>query len=114
MQNGKLNTEQRKALVKLVQSAYDRIFERQRKQYDDAIDQITREVKSELGVAKIERELKDLEFRTKELEAARERLGFSKYNDHPIPGSDAKRMIDKGLSGEKERTRCWKHRWTGQ
>ena len=103
MQNGKLNTEQRKALVKLVQNAYDRRIEKQHMLYEDALAQITREVRAELGVAKMDAELKDLEHRMKELEAAKERLGFSKYNDSPIPGSEAKQMITQGASAEKER-----------
>ena len=103
MQNGKLNNSQRQALVKLVENSFNRKIQYQRKLCEEAIAQITREVKAELGVAKMDEELKTLEQRTKELEAEKERLGFSKYNDNPIPGSEARRMIDKGVSAEKER-----------
>ena len=103
MQNGKLNNSQRQALVRLVENAFNRRIESQRKEYDDAVAQITWEVKAELGVARMDEELKELERRTRELEAAKERLGFSKYNDHAIPGSEAKRMIDQGASSEKDR-----------
>lgn len=103
MQNGKLNNSQRQALVKLVENSFSRRIERQRKLCEEAIAQITREVKAELGVARMDEELKTLEKRTRELEAAKERLGFSKYNDNPILGTEARRMIDQGASAEKER-----------
>ena len=103
MQNRKLNNSQRKALVKLVKNAYQRKIERQKKLHQDAVAQVTKEVKAELGVAKIDEELKCLEDRRKELEARKECLGFSKYNDNPIPGSEAKRQIDQGAKAEKDR-----------
>ena len=103
MQNGKLNNSQRQALVKLVENAYNRRIEKQREIYNDAVAQISREVKAELGVAKMDKELTSLECRTKELEASKERLGFSKYSDNLIPGSEAKRMITQGASAEKIR-----------
>ena len=103
MQNGKLNNAQRQALVKLVENSFNRKIQRQKQLCEEAIAQVTREVKAELGVAKMDEELKTLEQRTRELEAARERLGFSKYNDNPIPGTEARRMIDQGTSAEKER-----------
>jgi hypothetical protein len=101
MQNGKLNNSQRTALVKLVQNAYSRRIEEQRKLYENAVAEITKEVKAELGVAKMDSELKDLERRTKQLEAKKEQLGFSKYNDHLLPGSEAQKMVNEGASAEK-------------
>ena len=103
MQNGKLNTEQRKALVKLVQNAYNRKIEKQRELYNEAVAQVTKEVKAELGVAKMDEELKALEIRTKELEAAKEKLGVSKYSDSLIPGTEARRMVTLGASAEKQK-----------
>lgn len=107
MQNGKLNNSQRQALVNLVENAFKRKIEKQREIYEEAVAQITREVKGELGVAKMDMELKDLEHRVKELEAAKEHLGFSKYNDSLIPGSEAKRMVAQGASAEKQRIRMF-------
>ena len=103
MQNGKLNNSQRKSLVKLVQNAYQRKIERQKKLYEEALAQVTREIKAELGVCNIDEELKSLEERRRELEAKKEKLGFSKYNDSPIHGSEAKREIERGIKGEKEK-----------
>jgi len=109
-QDGKLNTEQRKALVKLVQSAYSRRIERQREQYNEAVAQVTREVKAELGVSQMDAELKELERRVKELEAAKERIGFTKYSDNLIPGSEAQKMIAQGASADKEKIRALESR----
>ena len=103
MENRKLNNSQRKSLVKLVQNAYQRKIERQKKLHKEAVAQATREVKAELGVSKIDEELKCLEERRRELETKKENLGFSKYNDSPVHGSEAKRMIDQSASAEKER-----------
>jgi uncharacterized sporulation protein YeaH/YhbH (DUF444 family) len=101
--NGKLTNSQRQSLVKLVENAYSRRIEDQRKQLEDALAQVTREVKAELGVARVEDELLELESRMRELEAQKEKLGFSRYNHNPIPGSEARRMIDQGASAEKEK-----------
>ena len=62
-----------------------------------------RRVKAELGVARMDEELKALELRTKELEAAKEKLGVSKYSDSLIPGTEAKRMVTLGASAEKQK-----------
>ena len=105
MQNARLNTQQRQALVKLVQNAYGRRIEKQRELYHRAVEQVTQEVKGELGITGIEEELRELEHRTKELESQKEELGFSKYNDHVITGSDAEGMIAQGAETEKERIR---------
>ena len=105
MQKEKLNNSQRQALVKLVENAFNRRIESQREYYQQMVSQITMEVKAELGVAKIDIELEDLEHRTKELEAKKEQLGFSKYNGTLIPGSEAQRMVMHGASTEKDKIR---------
>lgn len=102
MQNGNLGNEQRKAIVKLVETSYNRMIDKQRRLYDEAIAQVTSEVKAELGVAKLDDELKDLKRRMTEIEEEKERLGFSKYNDSLILNSEARKMVDQGVSKEKQ------------
>lgn len=101
--NGKLNNSQRQALVKVLENAYDRRLQKLREAKESALAQVTREVKSELGIARIDEELEELKARISELESQKEKLGFSKYNDNAITGSDAHRMIGEGISSEKER-----------
>jgi len=103
MQNGKLNTEQRKALVEIVQSAFKRRIESQREQCNDALARITREVKSELGISQLDDEMKALESRIKEIKESRAKAGFSEYSDNIIPGSKAKEIIEEKARAEKEK-----------
>ena len=103
MQNGKLNTSQRQALVKLVKNEYNRRLEHQRRLCDDAVAQITNEVKCEMGIAQLDDELKSIQNRMNEIVQQKEKVGFSKYNDTVIYGSEAKRLIDKGVSAEREK-----------
>jgi aspartate oxidase len=101
--NGKLNNSQRQALVKVLENAYDRKLQKLREAKESALAQVTREVKSELGITRIDEELEELKHKINELESRKEKLGFSKYNDNAIAGSDAHRMIGEGISSEKER-----------
>lgn len=100
--NGKINNDQRKCLVKTLESAYDRRIQRQREIQAEALHRVIREVKDRLGVSSIEDELRELDQRMKQLEAEKERLGFNKYNDTPINGSEAQRMIAEGVKSEKD------------
>ena len=101
--NGKLNNSQRQALVKVLENAYDRRLQKLREIKENALVQVTSEVKAELGVAKIDGELDELKQRISNLESQKEKIGFSKYNDNAIVGSDAHRMIAQGISSDKER-----------
>jgi hypothetical protein len=104
MKNGHLNTSQRQALVKLVENAYNRRLSEQRSVCSDAVARITIEVKQELGVVDIDEQIQCHESLIKELEAQKEKLGFSKYgNDTPIPGSEAKKLINKRSASEKQK-----------
>ncbi len=102
MQNGNLGNEQRKAIVKLVESTYNRMIDKQRRLYDETMAQVTSEIKAELGVAQMDDELKGLKQRIIEIETEKERLGFSKYNDVLILNSEAKRLVDEGVTKEKQ------------
>ena len=104
MQNGKLNNSQRSALVKLVQNTYERRIAVQKALLHDDLVRITQEVKEELDVTGIEEQIACHESMIKELEAEKEKLGFGKYgNGNAIPGSEAKRLIDKRAADEKQK-----------
>ena len=102
MQNGKLGNEQRKALEKLIQNTFTRKIQKHRNAYDDAVAKATKEVKDELGITAIDEELKTLKTRITELEAEKERLGISKYNDVFILGSKTKETVDERTDRDKQ------------
>ncbi|MBD3184968.1 hypothetical protein GF312_21980 [Candidatus Poribacteria bacterium] len=100
--NGKLNNAQRSALVKVLEKTYGRKIKKLRKTREYELERITREVKSQLGVDKIDREMEELKDRISHLERRKEELGFSRYNDSPVPGTEAHRMITQALSSHEE------------
>ena len=98
-----LNTSQRQALVKLVERAYSRKIEAHKASLNDATAQITREVKEELGILDIEEQIACHESLIKELEAQKEKIGFSKYrSDGAIPGSEAKKLVASKVRAKKD------------
>ena len=103
MQNGRLNTQQRQALVKLVQNAYNRRIEKQCESCNDAVARITSEVKTQLGIDKMDEAIKEHERMLKDLEAEKEHLGFSKYNGNLIPGSQAKKLVEERSGSERQK-----------
>ena len=102
MQNGKLNTSQRQALEKLVQSTFNRRIQQQRDAYNDAVSRVTKEVKDELGITAIDEELKALKQKITDLESEKERLGISKYNDTFLSGSKTKEIVEGKTANEKQ------------
>ena len=103
MQNGKLNNSQRTALVKLVQNTCQRRIAVQKALLHDDLARITQEVKEELGVTDIERQIACHESMIKELEAEKEKLGFGKYgsNGNTLTGSEARRLVDRRAAGKR-------------
>ena len=103
MQNGKLNNSQRTALVKLVQNTCERRIAVQKASLHDDLTRITQEVKEELGVTDIDEQIACHESMIKELEAEKEKLGFSKYsNGNTMPGSEARRLVDKRAADRRQ------------
>jgi len=105
MQNGKLGNEQRKALEKLVQSAFNRKIQDQRDAYNDAVSRVTKHVKDELGITAIDEELNALKRKITELESEKERLGTSKYNDTFLSGSKTKDIVEEKTASDKQAIR---------
>jgi hypothetical protein len=103
MQNGKLNNEQRKALVQIVNDNYKRKIDNQRSIYNDSVAGLTTQVKNELGITAIDEQLKECRQKINDLESEKEKLGISKYNDQFLPGSRTKSLVDEGLIAEKQK-----------
>ena len=103
MQNGKLNNSQRTALVKLVQNACERRIAVQKALLHDDVARITQEVKEELGVIDIDEQIACHQSMIKELEAEKEKLGFTKHNvnGYTLTGSEARRLVDRRVAGKR-------------
>ncbi|MFC1717522.1 hypothetical protein ACFL6S_27930 [Candidatus Poribacteria bacterium] len=104
MQNGKLNNSQRSALVKLVQNTSERRISVQKALLHDDLTRITQEVKEELGVMDIEEQIRCHESMIKELEAEKEKLGFTKRNvdGYTLTGSEARKLVDRRVADKRK------------
>ncbi|MFC1713570.1 hypothetical protein ACFL6S_07880 [Candidatus Poribacteria bacterium] len=104
MQNGKLNNSQRTALVKLVQNTCERRISVQKALLHDDLVRITQEVKEELGVTDIDEQIRCHESMIKELEAEKEKLGFTKQNvnGYTLTASEARKLVDKRVAGKRQ------------
>ena len=104
MQNGKLNNSQRAALVKLVQNTCQRRIAIQKALLHDDLARITQEVKEELGVTDIEEQIACHQSMIKELEAEKEKLGFTKHNvnGYTLTASEARQLVDRRVAGKRQ------------
>ncbi len=104
MQNGKLNNSQRAALVKLVQNACERRIAAQKALLHDDLARITQEVKEELDVTGIEDQIACHQSMIKELEAEKEKLGFTKHNvnGYTLAGSEARKLVDRRVADKRK------------
>jgi len=104
MQNGKLNNNQRSALVKLVQNTCERRISVQKALLHDDLTRITQEVKEELGVTDIDEQIRCHESMIKELEAEKEKLGFTKQNvnGYTLTASEARKLVDLRVAGKRK------------
>ena len=117
--NGKINNTQRNVLSKLAVEVLDKKIQQARDESGDLVAQIRRQVKEELGVVAIDMEIDQMEKRIKVLQKKKEQLGFSKYNDGLLAGSQAKMLVDERTSTackqirelEEKRTDVVSHIW---
>lgn len=103
MKSRNLNRSQRRALEELVRKACERKIERQREICSNAVARITKQVKAELGAVEIDEQRNELERQLKELEKAKEALGFMRYNDRLIPGSEAMKRVNERAATERQK-----------
>ena len=93
--NGRINNTQRKVLSKLAVEVLEKKIQQARDESGELVAQIRAQVREELGAVAMDMEIKAMEERIKVLEKKKEELGFGKYQDSLIPGSEAKMLIDK-------------------
>ncbi len=103
--NGKANNSQRKVLSKLAVDLLDKKIQQARDESGQLTAQIRQQVREELGVMAMDMEIEELEKRIKILEKKKEELGFGKYQDQLLPGSQAKKLLDIRTEAACEKVR---------
>jgi len=93
--NGKINNLQRKMFSKLAVDLLDKKIQQARDESGQLTAQIRQQVREELGVVAVDMEIDEMEKRIKILEKKREELGFDKYHDRLLPGSQARALVDR-------------------
>lgn len=112
-----LNNAQRKALAQVVEETYTRLIQEAKDKENLRIDEVTEQVKAELGVDKIDNQIKFLKEEMDSLEEKKRKLGFGYYE--VTTGSKAQSLIDtrahqESAALEKERARKLAGLWTAQ
>jgi len=103
--NGKANNSQRKVLSKLAVDLLDKKIQQARDESGQLTAQIRQQVREELGVMAMDMEIEELDKRIKILEKKKEELGFGKYQDQLLPGSQAKTLVDRRTEAACDKVR---------
>lgn len=103
--NEKINNTQRKILANLAVDILDKKIQQARDESGELIAQIKHKVREELGITAMDMEIETMQRRIEVLQKKKEELGFSKYNDSLILGSQAKTLVDKRASTANEKIR---------
>ena len=93
--NDRLNNSQRKALVSLAVEVLERKIQQARDESGDVVAQIRDQVRQELGIDTIDNQIEAMENQIAILQKKKEQLGFGKYRDALLPGSEAKKLVDQ-------------------
>ncbi len=115
-----LNNAQRKALAQVVQDAYERLLKEAQDKEGLLVQEITDQVKVELGVDTLENQIAAMQSQIETLEGKKHQLGFGNYG--LAERSKAKALIDARTRQkssalhelEKERARTLTALWTAQ
>ncbi len=103
--NGRINNTQRKILSKLAVEALDKKIQQARDESGELVAQIREQVREELGIVAMDMEIKAMEERIQVLTKEKEKLGFEKYQNALLPGSQAKTLVDERSSSACEKIR---------
>jgi len=103
--NGKVNNQQRKILANLAVEILNGKIQQARDESGEIVAQIKQKVREELGITAMDIEIANMEKQIEALQKKREEIGFSKYNDGLLPGSQAKQLIDKRTSTASQKVR---------
>ncbi len=98
----RINNTQRRELVKLAVSGLDRKIQRARDESGELVAQIREQVREELGIVAMDMEIKAMEERIQILTKKKEKLGFDRYQNAILPGSQARMLVDERASSACE------------
>ena len=101
----RINNTQRKALVTLAVGVLDKKIQQARDESGELVAQIREQVREELGVIAMDMEIKSMEERIQVLTKEKEKLGFDKYQNALLPGSQARTLVDERSSSACEKVR---------
>ncbi len=91
--NHKPTTDQRRAMANLAEEIFTKRIQQARDQEGELVDEITGELRKELGVDSLDHKIKTLEDQVKILEKKRETLGWGPYG---VIGSSKANKLLKG------------------
>jgi len=118
VQNDRINNAQRKALVGVVTEVMEHKIQEAKDASGQLIEEITENVKVELGIDTIDNQIKALKNQIDTIEEKKKKLGFNHYNQL-LDRSKAKAIVDKRLEGsisirslEMERAKIISAIWT--
>ena len=103
--NGRISNPQRKALVTLAVEVLDRRIQQARDESGELVAQIKAQVREELGIVAMDMEIKAMEERIQVLTKEKEKLGFDRYQNALLPGSQAKTLVNERSSSACEKVR---------
>ncbi len=103
--NSRINSAQRKVLAKLAVELLDKKIQQARDESGDIVAQIKAQVREELGIVAMDMEIKDMEERIRVLTKEKKKLGFDRYQNGLLPGSQAKMLVDERSSSACEKVR---------
>jgi len=101
----RISNPQRKALVSLAVEVLDRMIQQARDESGHVVAQIRAQVREELGIETIDNQIEAMENQIAILRRKKEQLGFGKYQDMLLPGSEAKRLVDERSGSACEKIR---------
>ena len=103
--NSRINSAQRKALAKLAVELLDKKIQQARDESGDIVAQIKAQVREELGIVAMDIEIKTMEEQIRVLTKEKKKLGFDRYQNGLLPGSQAKMLVDERSSSACEKVR---------
>jgi len=103
--NGRINNAQRRTLANLAVDVLSRKVQQAKDESGELVAQIKQKVKEELGITAMDLEIETMQKQIEMLQKKKEQLGFSKYNDGLMPGSQAKMLIDERTSTACEKVK---------
>ncbi len=104
--NGRINNMQRRMLSKLAEETLNSKIQAAKDEEGQLVDEITKQVRHELGVDTITNQIAALEKQVEILEEKKLALGFPKFSHVPIPkGSDAGKLIDSRTHTQSQKLR---------